>query len=151
VCFVPLLLIAAASGQTKWERILAFCTLPIAMDSVVNTYQRTGFLAMGVEVTLILLLGGGKIVRRLLPVVIVALLLFLFRFTPQNYWTWVDTIASPTQEGSANSRFVFAKTSLQMLKDHPLGVGYRNYLLVSPRYLDAKYLTQGTRAAHNTF
>jgi hypothetical protein len=151
VCFVPLLLVCAATGKTKLEKILAFCTLPIAIDSVVNTYQRTGFVALGAEVALLMLLGGGKVVKRLLPVALVALVLFLTRMTPQNYWTWVQTISTPTQEGSANSRFVVGLASIHMLRDHPLGVGYGNYLRVSPRYLDPRYLTNGTRSAHNTF
>jgi hypothetical protein len=151
VCFVPLLLVCAATGKTKLEKILAFCTLPIAIDSVVNTYQRAGFVAMGAEVALLVLLGGGKVVRRLLPVALVALVLFVTRMTPQNYWTWINTISAPTQEGSANARFVIGKASMQMLRDHPMGVGYGNYLRVSPRYLDSTYLTNGTRSAHNSF
>lgn len=151
VCFVPLLLVCAATGKTKLERILAFLTLPIAIDSVVNTYQRTGFVTMGVEVGLLILLGGGKVIRRLVPVALVAVVLFLTRMTPENYWTWINTISAPTHEGSANSRFVIGMASVHMLRDHPMGVGYGNYLRVSPRYLDPTFLTNGTRSAHNSF
>jgi len=38
-----------------------------------------------------------------------------------------------------------------MFLDHPFGAGYRGNVALSPRYLDEKWLTEGRRAAHNTF
>ena len=63
----------------------------------------------------------------------------------------MQTIEAPTQESSANSRFLIANASLQILADYPMGVGYRNYPDVSPRYLSADLLTGGKRSAHNSF
>ncbi len=63
----------------------------------------------------------------------------------------MSTIEAPTEEASANSRFVIASASLRMLADYPMGVGYRNYPDVSPRYLDTTFLTHGRRSAHNSF
>lgn len=151
LCFIPLLLVCAVTGKTKWEKLMAFLALPLAVDSIVNTYQRTGFVAMGVEFVLIMLFGGGKVFKRLAPLALVGGILFVTRMTPDNYWQWVATISAPTKEGSANSRFVLAQTSIKMLKDHPLGVGYRNYTFVSGRYLGRSFLTAGGRSAHNTF
>jgi O-antigen ligase len=38
-----------------------------------------------------------------------------------------------------------------MFLDYPFGVGYRNYLVVSPRYLPPEFLDQGKRSAHNSY
>ncbi len=152
VIFIPLLMVIAATGPGKLERVLAFCALPMAIDSVVNSFQRTGFVALAVEAVVLVFFGGWNILKRLVPIGIVAAILFFARFTPDNYWAWVETIQDPMHEGSAHSRFVINEISLRMLKDHPLGVGYRNYLVVSPRYLPPEYVTeQGTRSAHNSF
>ena len=111
--FIPLLLTVAGTGK-PWERILAFCTLPIAIDSIVNTYQRTGFVSLIAEVLLVFLLGPRIIIKRVLPVAAVGMLLFAFRFTPDNYWAWIGTIKAPTEEASANSRLVIDGASLRM-------------------------------------
>ena len=71
----------------------------------------------------------------MLPVVLVGIALFVFRLAPADYWARMQTIEAPTQESSANSRFLIANASLQILADYPMGVGYRNYPDVSPRYL----------------
>lgn len=152
VAFIPLLLVVAATGVSKFERILAFCALPIALDSIVNSYQRTGFVALGVEVAILFLLSGGRILKRLLPAAIVAGVLFFARMTPDNYWEWVSTVQSPTEEASAASRFEIGKGSINMFLDHPLGVGYRNYPYISHRYLRPELINSaGMRSAHNSF
>jgi O-antigen ligase len=46
---------------------------------------------------------------------------------------------------------VINQASLRMLGDYPWGVGYRNYPYVAPRYLPSAMLTEGTRAAHNSY
>jgi len=150
VLFVPLLLAVAGTGR-KWERILAFCTLPIAIDSIVNTFQRTGFVSLAAEIVLLVVMGPRIILKRVLPVASVCVLLFLFRFTPDTYWDWMGTIETPTTEGSARSRLVVNGASIRMFRDHPLGIGYRNYPDVSPQYLPEEWLTNGRRAAHNIY
>jgi O-antigen ligase len=150
VLFVPLLLCVTGTGRA-WERILAFCTLPMAIDSIVNTFQRTGFVALAVEAVLLLFLGPRVILKRVLPAFAIGALLFVFRFTPDTYWDWISTIRNPTEEGSANSRLVVNAASIRMFFDHPLGVGYRNYPDVSPRYLPVELLSQDRRSAHNIY
>jgi O-antigen ligase len=150
ILFVPLLVVLIASGS-RWERRVSLCALPFVIDSIVNTYMRAGFVALAVEGALLLLLLPRRITLRLLPGLALGLGLFFFMFTPREYWRWMDTIGTPTQEGSANSRFAIADASIRMFLDYPMGVGYRNYRNVSPRYLDAGYLTNGKRSAHNSF
>jgi O-antigen ligase len=152
VSFVPLLLVVAATGRSKWERLLAWCALPLAIDSIVNTYQRTGLVSLAAEIILLFLFSGGRILRKVVPVALVAGALFVLRFTPQQYWDWMSTIEAPAQEASANSRFSIGKASIDMFIHHPFGVGYRNYPYVSHLYLPAEFLNEdGYRSAHNSF
>ena len=150
VLFVPLLVLLAMLGS-KTERILSWIALPFVLDSIVGTYQRTGFVCLAVEGVLFAILVPRRITFRLLPVLAISAALFAFRFTPENYWKWISTISQPTKEGSANSRFTIDHASIRMFLDYPMGVGYRNYPDVSPRYLPKDLLTAGRRSAHNSF
>jgi|ERR1700722_3651780 len=151
--FVPTLVLLAMLG-TKRERVFCWLGLPVVLDSIVNTYQRADLVALVVEIAVILLFLQRKIMFRLLPVLVAGLALFMYRLTPDNYWEWMGTITHPTEEASANSRFWIAETSWRIFEDYPiLGVGYRNYIEVSPRYFKQGELdpSNGKRAAHNSF
>jgi O-antigen ligase len=150
VLFVPLLVLLAMLGS-KTERILSWLALPFVLDSIVGTYQRAGFVCLAVEALLFAILVPRRITFRLLPILAICVALFAFRFTPENYWKWVSTISRPTEEGSAKSRFTIDDASIRMFLDYPMGVGYRNYPDVSPRYLPKESLTAGRRSAHNSF
>jgi hypothetical protein len=151
VLFVPTLVITAMTATSKWERALSWFILPFALNSVVCSYRRTYFLALVFQLSLILLLLPKRILLKILPALIAGVCLFVFRLTPPDYWQRMQTIENPTQESSANERFIVSGASLRMLLDHPMGVGYRNYPDVSPRYLPAWILTDGRRSAHNSF
>jgi O-antigen ligase len=150
VCFTPLVLVVSMLGRglKRWVAALA---IPFVLDAIVGTYERTGFVAIVVQTVLLLLFLPKRITLRLLPALVVAGGLFLFRFTPDDYWSRMATIQDPTEEASANSRFVINRASWEMLKDHPWGVGFRNYPYVAPRYLPREYLSNGLRAAHNSY
>jgi hypothetical protein len=151
VLFVPTLVITAMTAASKWERALSWFILPFALNSVVCSYRRTYFLALVFQLGLILLLLPKRILLKILPALIAGVCLFAFRLTPPDYWQRMHTIEDPTQEASANSRLTIGRASLQMLLDYPMGVGYRNYPDVSPRYLPPEILTDGRRSAHNSF
>lgn len=60
---------------------------------------------------------------------------------------------------SAESRWVVAGAQLKMFASHPFGTGHKGTAVLSPQYLDTKWLTRGTggpdaqpiRSSHNTF
>lgn len=60
---------------------------------------------------------------------------------------------------SARSRVVIYEAQVRMAIDHPFGVGYRGTVVLSPSYLDRKWLTLDSngdessagRSSHNTF
>jgi O-antigen ligase len=150
ILFVPLLVVLGAMGRKK-ERLASWCILPFVLDSIVNTFQRMGFVVLAAEAVLLAIYLPRRIVIRVVPVVAVLGCLFVIRFMPPEYRDWVATVEKPHQEASAESRFAIDRASIQMLLDYPMGVGYRNYLDVSPRYLPAEMLDHGKRSAHNSF
>jgi O-antigen ligase len=150
ILFVPMLAILGTMGRGK-ERLASWCILPFVLDSIVNTFQRMGFVVLAAEALLLAIYLPRRIVLRVAPIAAVLGCLFVIRFMPPEYRNWVATIQRPHEEGSANSRFVIDRASIQMFLDYPFGVGYRNYLVVSPRYLPPEFLDQGKRSAHNSY
>lgn len=154
ILFVPLLVVTAIYGS-RFQKVLAWCAMPFVLDSIVNSYERTGLAAIALQALLLLFYLPRRITFRLLPALLVAGGLLIFRFTPPDYWEKMGTILHPHEEASANSRFVVNAASWQMIRDFPWGVGYHNYPFVSPRYLPDEFLTsvgeERVRAAHNSF
>lgn len=151
VLFLPLVVVIAALGKNKFQRFCALITLPVAINSIVSTYMRAGLVAIAAELLILLVLLPKRLLLSSVPLLAGIVLLFFFRLTPENYWSYMNTIMTPTEEASANSRFVLTATSMRILADYPMGVGYSNYSEVSPRYLDPSMLTNGRRSAHNSF
>lgn len=148
--FAPAVVLLCVTGS-KWRRMFGAVTLVFLLNSVVYTYQRAGLVALAAQGVMMFLLWPGRVRLRLLPWALAALAVFMLRLTPDNYWEWMSTLAEPEEEASASSRMEINRASMQMLLDHPMGVGYRNYPVVSPQYLDPSLLTQGRRSAHNSF
>lgn len=151
ILFVPLFALFAVYSKRWREKAFCLASLLVSLDSIVNSYQRAYFVALLVQAVMLTILLPKRIVLRLIPVATFAVILFSMVFTPDNYWSWMTTISDYEDDRSANVRIELSKVSLKIIREFPFGVGYRNYPWVSPRYLDASYLTQGTRAAHNTF
>ena len=154
ISFVPLLILSAMFG-TKAQKILSWCALPFVLDSIIETYERTALVGIAAELALILIYLPRRITLRLIPVLAAAAGLFIFRLTPPDYWTKMSTILTPHEEASAESRFIVGNASWRMFLDYPFGVGYRNYMYVSPRYLPDEVLTtvddRRLRSAHNSY
>jgi len=151
VLFLPLFVLIAIFGRNRFENLLGWVSLPIVLNSIVESYQRAYFVGLLAEGIYLLVFLPKRITLRLAPALVAAVLLYVFVLTPENYWSWMDTINSPTEEGSANSRFDLYKGSAQMLSDHPMGVGYRCYLFESHKYLPERLEDpDGTLSAHSS-
>ncbi|MBX3441619.1 MAG: O-antigen ligase family protein [Planctomyces sp.] len=144
--FLPLTLLLGMYGK-KWERLMCWGMVPLILDVIIRNNHRAYFVGIIVQMGLFAILLPKRVVVKVMPIMLAGVLLFVFVLTPPQYWNRMATITSPTEESSANSRFVINKASLEMLKDYPLGVGYKNYARVMNRYIDGDM----TKAAHNTF
>jgi O-antigen ligase len=140
------------SGKRRW---IALGAIPFIMNAIILTQSRGAFigvLAGGVAAWYLVPSGNRRILYAVAPL---ALLLFL-RLANDQFWQRMDTIkvtgVEEVQEASAKSRIEIVKANWQMFKDHPMGVGYRGNLFLSPQYIAAEFLSgnTGLRAAHNT-
>jgi O-antigen ligase len=102
-----------------------------------------GAFIAGIVLYLLFRTGSKKV---LVPLVLGFLLIFIFNFSIFTHL--ITTITDPTY--SSNSlRISVWKTSLEIIKDFPMGVGILNYENIYPYYLSAqaKYLPH----AHNWY
>jgi len=142
----------ATSGKRRW---IALAAIPFVMNAIILTQSRGAFigvLAAGLAAWYLAPPGNRRILYAVAPL---ALLLFL-RLANDQFWQCMDTIKvtgmEEIQEASAKSRIEVVKANWQMFEDHPMGVGYRGNLFLSPQYIAAEFLSvnTGLRAAHNT-
>ena len=152
----PSFLLHGVCGLDRWRRSFCLLSLPLVVDSIINTYQRTFFVALAIQCVYLVLIVPNRIRVRIVPFFVVGGVLAVVLFMPTDYEQWIETVADYENEGSAMSRIHVAEASWKMFQDYPLGVGYRNYPYVSPRYLDDSVLTTGAdgrsiRSAHNTY
>jgi hypothetical protein len=151
VAMFPLLCMYSLYARTTMQRCLSCLVLALVVVSIVNTYRRTPLMGVVCQAFSLALLIPRQRLLKVLPYVLVASLVIGIRSMPSDWWERMATIMTPTQESSANSRFIIHKAFWHMAIDHPLGVGYRNSLFESPAYLDTNMLTNSTRSAHNTY
>jgi hypothetical protein len=83
--------------------------------------------------------------------------------TPPDYWQRMGTITAAVDDTremdmSAESRLVLFDAQMRMAAAYPLGSGHRGTEVLSPQYLEEKYLANitghdvdRTRSSHNTF
>lgn len=153
---------ALALSQSGWRRNLTFAGLALAMNGLVLTASRGAFLG---------LIGGGVVVSALHPrrfrgrLVVLALIAAAGlvavadeRFVQRMYSLFAVWERSEDIDMSAESRFEIKAAQWQMFLDYPLGCGHKGTAVLSPLYLDSKWLTRShtgegpaERASHNTF
>ena len=83
----------------------------------------------------------------------------LLYFAPNTFWNRLDTITEASQgeemEASAYSRIVIGKAMIKMFQTNMLGHGHRGTVVLSPQYMDDRWLSWGKkgrgRSSHCTF
>jgi len=145
------------------SRAAAFLCIPFLLNNVILSGSRGALLG--------LLAGGGAAFllcpKTLKPKFIslgaLGFLLFLGlahdRFIERMVETYEAFVGGQQEkmDGSASGRFVIAEAGLRMAFDYPEGVGYKGHAMLSPFYLDRRFLTSGAavgmeagRSAHNS-
>ncbi len=156
VFVLPTMLLMALFSKGWKAKVFCWVSLPLVADSIINTYQRTFFVAVAAQLAYLLVTVPRRAMLKLGAVIAVGASCAILMFMPADYLAWINTVQTFDKEASASSRLTIAKASISMLTDYPLGVGYRNYQYVSPDYLVADVLTRNeageqVRAAHSTF
>ncbi|MBV6422413.1 MAG: hypothetical protein NAOJABEB_00194 [Steroidobacteraceae bacterium] len=150
---VGAMLIFATRG---WRRAAAVISAPFILNMIVQTGSRGAFLALFAGGVTLLVLRPREKTRLFLALAIVAVLGFGY-VASATFWERMQTIESAVKQDadiddSAEGRIEQFKAGIRMFAAHPLGVGHRGFVVLSPSYLEQKYLTSaGARSSHNTF
>ena len=152
---IPLLLNIFIWGN-KWERIGTFVVSAFTVNTLILLNSRGAFLATIFAVfsyTFFYLKtksSNGLKKSTLILTLIIGLSGSLY-LTEDIFWRRMYTLEDPSTEGSGY-RMITWMGGLKAAIDHPLGVGRRGFLEISPKYVPEKLLSNnGKRAVHNTY
>lgn len=154
------MLVLVGPGLIRWVAVVA---MPFILNAMVLAGSRGAFVAS---------LAGSFVLLRYKPrthrmafygLGVLALVLFGI-LANQMFWDRMGTITTGIEDESqmdtsAFSRIVVLEAQVEMAVSHPFGTGHRGTAILSPLYIDEKYLSaapaDGTierrRASHNTF
>lgn len=158
VCGAMLILV-----ERKWRQWVVIAAMPFLLNAIVQSQSRGAMIALLVAGAALFYLKPRAYRRLFYFFGILGLGLFLY-VAQGTFWNRMKTLQATVQENgeidsSAESRVVLAKAQLRMAIDYPFGVGHRGTAVLSPRYLDERWLTRsaadpfglGARSSHNTF
>jgi O-antigen ligase len=144
-------------GRRWWFCLLA---MPFMLNTVIDAQSRGAFLALlGTAVVLWYLKPKARAKLFYGFAVLGAVLLVML--SQRFFWERMGTIAVSAEQDaqvdrSVETRVVLFKAQLRMAGDYPLGAGHRGTGVLSPKYMDAFYLSRSgpeasrQRASHNT-
>lgn len=141
-------------GNLRVKAVLLL-SIPFIVNGMVTTVSRSGFLAAAFGGLVFNLLTPAKYRLRVFVFSILAAVLFVMITNPE-YWTRMDTIKDRGADiegvDTGGGRLEIIQAQWQMFKGHLFGCGHMCTTELSPRFIDAKWLTrEGGRASHNTF
>jgi O-antigen ligase len=149
-------------AERKWRLWFCIAAMPFILNTIVLAGSRGAFLA---------LLAGGFVLWYLRPAAhrklfygFAALgVVLMGMLAHEAFWERMGTMKAAVNEEeemdtSAESRIHLIKSQWRMFLDHPLGGGHRATEVLSPDYLDQKYMSGPAdqaevrrRSSHNTF
>jgi O-Antigen ligase len=132
--------------------------LPVIVNGVVTTISRSAFLAIGVGGLIFNLFTPTRYRRWVRMLSALAVVLFLL-VTNQVYWARMSSLEHAGEDvqgvDTGAGRLVLIEAQLRMFRSYPLGCGHRCTAVLSPTYLDDRFLADAgpnrTRSSHNTF
>jgi O-antigen ligase len=142
--------------MNKWSlRFVLLAIVPFMLNGVITTVSRSAFLAgmIGGAVYMLFAPRNYRAVIGLLATLAVVLFLNL---SHESYWERIGTIKHRGEEivgvDTGGGRLEIMEAQLRMARSRPLGCGHMCTTVLSPSYLDARFLAAGeSRASHNTF
>jgi O-Antigen ligase len=146
--------------QKGWRRYAALICLPLIVNGFVLANSRGAFLGL-IGGALVLAFCTAKQHRWVLwsfaGVGVIGLTVLIDQAFIDRMFTIQDvTSQDEDADTSARSRLVIAKAQLEMFTENPLGIGWRGTAVLSPRYMDERWLTgdnnnNQSRSSHNTY
>jgi putative inorganic carbon (hco3(-)) transporter len=124
-----------------------FVAMILSFFSVVGSYSRGGFLALGVMVIISVLRAKKK---WLYPLVAGMVVFYAYQFMPQSYFDRISTIQNPEADGSFQGRMDAWHVAYGYAKDNfPFGAGFSGPEL--PQIFSKYEPGKDTHAAHSIF
>ncbi len=148
--------------KDRYRWIPFFCA-PLILNTVIQSGSRGAFLGVMSGGLVAYLFIPKRLAGRFMLLGVGAVVLFFMLAHEQFIERIVELYNAVESEdeqldNSASSRIVIAKAQWQMVLDYPLGYGHRGTALLSPLYMDEKWLTKGTgvgaqaaRSSHNSY
>lgn len=149
--------------ERGWRRMFVILAGAVICNGVILAASRGAFLGV-LFGGLVLFLVKPPQYRRLFWAfaavgVLGAVSLMDQRFIDRMFSIEAAVEQSEDMDGSAQSRWVLMQAQVRMFADHPMGVGHKGTAVLSPQYLDRRWLTRrwgedesaAGRSSHNTF
>ncbi len=142
-------------AEKRWRRWLVVAVVPFALNGLVMSGSRGGFLAILAGGFAFYLFRPFGQIRRVLPYAVFAVLLLGY-VASATFIERMSTLTEPVTEQadddlSVATRLMLFKVQWQMVLDHPFGVGGGGTAALSYSYLDPKYLSGAAgRSSHNS-
>lgn len=154
------MMVLSSRGPRRW---LAFASMPLLLNSIVLSGSRGSFLAILCGAIVLAFLKPFAHRRLFYFLSGLAVVLFLM-LAHQFFWERISSITAGVEDqadmdNSALSRIVMFEAQIKMATSHPFGTGHRGTAVLSPLYLDERFLVKdpdhpelpGERSSHNTF
>jgi O-antigen ligase len=139
--------------ETTKRRALLLGLVPFILNGVIETQSRGALVALVAAAAVGLYLCPREYRGMTYRAAGLGVVLFLI-LANAEFWNRAQTIPIGDEnemEASAASRITVLRYGWTMFTDYPLGAGHRGHEALSPRYMPESLLSNGTRAAHNTF
>lgn len=149
--------------ERGWRQIFCIVAAPMIVNGIVLAASRGAFLGVLAGALVLFLVKPPKY-RSLFWVFAIAGTIGTVSLMDQRF---IDRMLSITDaverteeiDASAQSRWELKAAQLRMFVEYPFGSGHKGTAVLSPRFLDAKWLTHrpgedesaAARASHNTF
>ncbi|MDW8259294.1 MAG: O-antigen ligase family protein [Gammaproteobacteria bacterium] len=141
------------AGSYKARTILLMM-IPFMVNGLIATISRTGFLAVLVGGLAYNLLTPKKYRVRVFVLSILAATLFGL-LANNLYWERMGTIRYRGEDlpgiDTGGGRLEIMRAQFEMFQLYPFGCGHMCTTVLSPQYLEDRFLSRGYRASHNTF
>jgi len=155
------MMVLSSRGPRRW---LAFASMPLLLNSIVLAGSRGTFLAILCGAVVLALLKPHAHRRLFYGLSALAVVLFLM-LAHDYFWERMSSITVAAEDDKADmddsalSRIVMFEAQIKMARSHLMGTGHRGTAVLSPQYLDERFLVKdpdhpelpGERSSHNTF
>ena len=134
----------------KWEKIAVVLAAPWVLNAIVLCNSRGAFLGLLTLVIMAFVRAPKKNRKKMLVGMMLGGILFAY-LADDRFWERMDTLNQGTEKSSG--RVETWTGALELIKDHPLGVGGEGFVYLSPVYIPEIVAAHhgASRSVHNSY